>query len=118
MLNLHNSIFKIHPVQSGTVTPSTAIFAFSFKSLSNSETPRILFSNERGTRAASQYNRKIGKRLGSALKIINGKSSKEIFIEVGGWTVVLIQYMTINDKSYCHYFLNYESGTFYGTGKR
>ena len=59
MLKLENSIFKINPVHSGTVTHSTVIFAFSFKPLSNSEMPRILFSNERGTRVVSQYNKKL-----------------------------------------------------------
>ena len=109
-LNLQNSIFGIKPVRTGTVSPSIVIFALSFKPLSESETPRILFSNEKGSRMVLNYNKKIGTRQASIICIQNGTASKEIFIVNGDWTCLLIQYMVEDGKSFCHYYVNYEHG--------
>ena len=78
MIELKDSIFKIGFIQSGTTPPSTAIFVLSFKSLSISKEPWILFSNETGTRAISLTDKNFDGSYAGVLKIYSSGVEEEI----------------------------------------
>ena len=111
MIELKNSIIEIKPITSATTSPSTAIFALSFKSLSISEEPRILFSNENGTRAISLKDRIVRGIYVGVLTIYSSGVQEEILFNNREWMGLLIQYTCIHDIVYCQYMLNYVTGT-------
>jgi len=111
MIELKNSIFEIKPITCATTSPSTAIFALSFKSLSISEEPRILFSNGTGTRAISLKDRSVQGSYVGVLTIYSSGVQKELLFNNREWMGLLIQYTCIHDNVYCQYMLNEVIGT-------
>ena len=111
MIELKNSIFKIDPISMGTTSPTTSIFALSFKSLSISEEPRILFSSENGTRAISLQDRLIEGVYRGILTIYSSGVQKEIRFNNREWAGLLIQYTCIDKMVHCQYMFNEQTGT-------
>ena len=111
MIELKDSIFKIGFIQSATTPPSTAIFVLSFKSLSISKEPRILFSNETGTRAISLTDKNFDGSYAGVLKIYSSGVEEEILFNRQEWAALLIQYTSIENRVYCQYILNETKGT-------
>ena len=111
MIELKNSIFKIEPISTATTGPSTSIFALSFKSLSLSTKPRILFSSENGTRATSLQDRLIEGVYRGILTIYSSGVQKEIRFNNREWAGLLIQYTCIDKMVHCQYMFNEQTGT-------
>ena len=111
MIELKNSIFKIDPISMGTTSPTTSIFALSFKSLSISTKPRILFSSENGTRAISLQDRLIEGVYRGILTIYSSGVQKEIRFNNREWAGLLIQYTCIDKMVHCQYIFNEQTGT-------
>ena len=106
MLELKDSIFEIKSTYTATTGPSTAIIAFSFKALDISEQPRVLFSNNTGTRSVSVIDRHVRGRLVGVLKIQSSEVEKEIYFDRQEWAGLIIQYVCLQNSVQCTYMLN------------
>lgn len=111
MIELDNSLLKINPILTGTISPSISIFALSFKTLCITEQPRFLFANENLTRAISLKERKTKDGYEGILTIHSSKAKKEIAYDRELWNVILIQFSCVNHVVDCRYIFNQEMGS-------
>ena len=107
-MELKNSLFKVKPVDTGTTSPSTAIFCLSFKADSMSKVWRCLFSNENYSRAIMI---KDGTRGEGVLKIWSSGKSKEIAFDNTDWKVLILQYTCLGGIVGCDYLFDGKSGS-------
>ena len=106
-MELKNSLFKI-PVFTGS-SPSTTIFAITFKALGHSEIERFLFSNDTLTRAISVK----GSTWTSDtyLTIYSAGHKKEILFDYTEWHALLLQYKCEEGTVSCKYYFDEDHGS-------
>lgn len=111
MAELRDTLFKLKPVRTGTIGPSVTIYVMSFRAIEMSMEPRVIFSNEKGTRAISVVERKKGKTdVEGCLTIYASGSQKDIIFDWDDWGTLLLQYTVFDGVVNCQYILNSESG--------
>ena len=107
-MEFKNSLFKVTPVLSGN-SPSTVIYAITFKGLGHSQDPRYLFSNETLSRGVSISGHVWDDD--TYLTIHSAGQAKDIGFDSSEWNGLFIQYKCENGIVSCKYIFNDQSGT-------
>ena len=106
-MEFKNSLFKVTPVVSG-FSPSTIIYAMTFKGLGHSEVPRYLFANETLSRGVSVSGSVWTSE--TYLTIHSAGKTKDIPFDATEWNGLFIQYKYEIGVVSCRYIFNDQSG--------